>query len=114
MRFEADLKSERLDLDAATALVRSLGGPQAEWPEEGQLAFDFRSPVSGFTYRWGVQTFTGDNLMTVVIVGVAVVAMGAFFKFTDMGIAVRASAENGEHNQDQDNDGAGFPRGELR
>jgi branched-chain amino acid transport system permease protein len=60
------------------------------------LAFDYNSPVSGFTWRWGVQTFTGDHVMTVVIVGIAVVAMGAFFKFTDMGIAVRASAENGE------------------
>jgi branched-chain amino acid transport system permease protein len=60
------------------------------------LAFDYNSPVSGFTHRWGVQTFKGDHLMTVVIVGVAVVAMGAFFKLTDMGIAVRASAENGE------------------
>jgi branched-chain amino acid transport system permease protein len=60
------------------------------------LAFDYNSPVSSFTYRWGVQTFKGDHLMTVVIVGVAVAAMTAFFRFTDMGIAVRASAENGE------------------
>lgn len=61
-----------------------------------QLAFDYNSPVSSFTYRWGVQTFKGDHLMTVVIVGIVVAALGAFFKFTDMGIAVRASAENGE------------------
>ena len=60
------------------------------------LAFDYNSPVSSFTYRWGVQTFKGDHLMTVIIVAIAVVAMGAFFKLTDMGIAVRASAENGE------------------
>lgn len=60
------------------------------------LAFDYNSPVSKLTFRWGVQTFKGDHLMTVVIVAVAVVAMSAFFKFTDMGIAVRASAENGE------------------
>ena len=61
-----------------------------------QLAFDYNSPVSGFTYRWGVQTFKGDHLMTVLIVGIVIAALGAFFKFTDMGIAVRASAENGE------------------
>lgn len=60
------------------------------------LAFDYNSPVSNFTHRWGVQTFKGDHLMTVIIVAVAVVAMSAFFKFTDMGIAVRASAENSE------------------
>ncbi len=33
-RFDADLKADRLDLDAATALLRALAGPQAEWPDE--------------------------------------------------------------------------------
>ena len=40
MRVEADLKSERLDLDAATALVRALAGPQGEWPQEAELSLD--------------------------------------------------------------------------
>ncbi|HET6838303.1 MAG TPA: AsmA-like C-terminal region-containing protein, partial [Bradyrhizobium sp.] len=39
-RFEAELKAERLDLDAATAFVRSLAGPQTEWPDEAQLSLD--------------------------------------------------------------------------
>ena len=34
LRVEADLKSERLDLDAAAALLRSLGGPQAFFQAE--------------------------------------------------------------------------------
>jgi branched-chain amino acid transport system permease protein len=59
-------------------------------------AFDYNSPVSDFKWRWGVQTFTGDHLMVIIVTGAAVIALGAFFKFTDMGIAVRASAENGE------------------
>ena len=46
-RVEADLKSERLDLDAATALLRSLGGPQGEWPEEAQLSLDVGRAVVG-------------------------------------------------------------------
>ncbi|HXI08230.1 MAG: AsmA family protein [Bradyrhizobium sp.] len=46
MRLEADLRSERLDLDAATALLRSLAGPQAEWPEEGRLSLDIARAVS--------------------------------------------------------------------
>ena len=37
------------------------------------LAFDYNSPVSNLTFRWGVQTFKGDHLMTILIVGVAVV-----------------------------------------
>ena len=45
-RVEADLKAERLDLDAATAFVRSLAGPQAEWPEEAQLSLDVGRAIS--------------------------------------------------------------------
>ena len=39
-RVEAELKAERLDLDAATAFARSLAGPQGEWPDEGKLSLD--------------------------------------------------------------------------
>src|SRR5205085_8226900 len=39
-RVDAELKAERLDLDAATAFARSLAGPQGEWPEEGRLSLD--------------------------------------------------------------------------
>ena len=46
-RIAADLKAERLDLDAATALVRSLAGPQAEWPDEGQLSLDIGRAIWG-------------------------------------------------------------------
>ncbi|HKU06881.1 MAG TPA: AsmA-like C-terminal region-containing protein [Bradyrhizobium sp.] len=46
MRIESDLKSERLDLDAAAALLRSLVGPQGEWPEETQLSLDVSSAIA--------------------------------------------------------------------
>lgn len=45
-RIDAALRADRLDLDAATALVRSLSGPQAEWPEAGQLSLDIGRAVS--------------------------------------------------------------------
>ena len=45
-RIEAELKAERLDLDAATAFARALAGPQAEWPEEGQLSLDIGRATS--------------------------------------------------------------------
>jgi hypothetical protein len=45
-RFEAELKAERLDLDAATAFTRSLAGPQAEWPDEAQLSLDIGHATS--------------------------------------------------------------------
>ncbi|NOJ47498.1 AsmA family protein [Bradyrhizobium archetypum] len=47
-RIDAELKAERLDLDAATAFARSLAGPQGEWPEEGKLSLDIgRASSSG-------------------------------------------------------------------
>ena len=41
-RFDAELKAERLDLDAAAAFARSLAGPQAEWPDEAELVAGYR------------------------------------------------------------------------
>jgi hypothetical protein len=45
-KVDAELKAERLDLDAATAFVRSLAGPQAEWPDEAQLSLAIGSAIS--------------------------------------------------------------------
>jgi AsmA-like C-terminal region/AsmA family len=47
-RFDAELKADRLDLDAATAFAHSLAGPQAEWPDAAQLSLDIgRATSSG-------------------------------------------------------------------
>ena len=45
-RIDAELKAERLDLDAATAFARSLAGPQGEWPDEGRLSLDIGRATS--------------------------------------------------------------------
>jgi len=45
-RFDAELKAERLDLDAATAFARSLAGPQAEWPDEARLSLNIGRATS--------------------------------------------------------------------
>ena len=45
-KVAAELKAERLDLDAAIALARSLAGPAAEWPDEGLLALDIGRAIS--------------------------------------------------------------------
>ena len=39
-RFDAELKADRLDLDAAAAFVRSLAGPQADWPDAAAISLD--------------------------------------------------------------------------
>ncbi len=45
-RVDAELKAERLDLDAATAFARSLAGPQGEWPDEARLSLDVGRAIS--------------------------------------------------------------------
>ncbi|MBR0869294.1 AsmA family protein [Bradyrhizobium tropiciagri] len=45
-KLDAQLKAERLDLDATTALIRSLAGPQAEYPDEVKLSLDIGRAVS--------------------------------------------------------------------
>ncbi|HZC96752.1 MAG TPA: AsmA family protein, partial [Bradyrhizobium sp.] len=45
-RIDAELKAERLDLDAAVAFARSLAGPQAEWPDEAKLSLDIGHAIS--------------------------------------------------------------------
>ncbi|TWB92027.1 large subunit ribosomal protein L24 [Bradyrhizobium macuxiense] len=45
-KVEAQLKAERLDLDATATFIRSLAGPQAEWPDEAQLSLDVGRAIS--------------------------------------------------------------------
>ena len=54
----------------------------------------FPSPFDGFEFSVGVVRFSGDHIVAVVIVAIIVAALAAFFRFTDLGIAVRAAAEN--------------------
>ena len=60
------------------------------------LSLKFPTPFEHLSIRMGPAKLTGNDLFAVAAVGVVVVALGAFFKYTDIGIAVRASAENGE------------------
>jgi branched-chain amino acid transport system permease protein len=71
---------------------------QAQTSITGELvtSSNFRTPFS----RWGFDVpplrFSGDFIVAAVVTGVICALLGAFFRFTDMGVAVRASAENGE------------------
>lgn len=60
------------------------------------LALQFPTPFADYELALGPVTLKGDHFFAVAVVGVLVIALGAFFRYTDMGIAVRASAENGE------------------
>lgn len=45
-RIDAELKADRLDLDAAASFVRALAGPQGEWPEQAKLSLDIGRAIS--------------------------------------------------------------------
>ena len=60
------------------------------------LSLEFPTPFSGLRFRLGPVSLTGDHLFAIVVVAGLVVALGAFFRYTDIGIAVRASAENAD------------------
>ena len=56
----------------------------------------FRTPWSEYEVTLGTLVFDGNFVMAGVVTAVICAALAAFFRFTDMGVAVRASAENGE------------------
>ena len=60
------------------------------------LSLRFPTPFQAVTFRIGPATLTGDHIFAIVVVAALVVALGAFFRYTDIGIAVRASAENAD------------------
>ncbi len=56
----------------------------------------FTTPWSHYRVTLGTLVFDGNFVMAGAATAVICAALAAFFRFTDMGIAVRASAENGE------------------
>jgi branched-chain amino acid transport system permease protein len=57
---------------------------------------EFVTPWSKYDFTLGTLVFDGNFVMAGVATAVICAALAAFFRYTDMGIAVRASAENGE------------------
>jgi AsmA-like protein len=100
-RFEASLRADRLDLDAATAVVRALAGPAPDWPEEAQLSLDLgRAVWSGQELRpfaakvgYTAKTLSLDQLKFGQPNGVAMEGTGRFDRSEATGrLALSASA----------------------
>ncbi len=51
-RFDAELKADRLDLDAAAAFARLLAGPEGEWPDQALISLDIGRAISA-GQDWG-------------------------------------------------------------
>src|SRR6202165_5527558 len=85
-RVDAELKAERLDLDAATAFARSLAGPQVEWPDEAQLSLNIDRAISAgqelrplvATLGYGPHTISLDQLKIGEAGGVMLEGAGDF------------------------------------
>src|SRR5882757_8870239 len=86
-------KADRLDIDAAVAFARALAGPQAEWPDEGQLSLDVgRALSAGQELRpllarlgYGPKTISLDQLKIGDAGGVAMEGTGSFDRLDTTG-----------------------------
>jgi uncharacterized protein involved in outer membrane biogenesis len=85
-RVDAELKAERLDLDAAAAFARALAGPQTEWPDEAKLSLEIgRATSAGQELRpfvaklgYGPNTISLDQLKAGEASGVMMEGVGNF------------------------------------
>ncbi len=85
-RFDAVLKADRLDLDAAAAFARSLAGPAADWPDQATVSLDIGRAISAgqelrpFAAKFGYtpKTFSLDRLNFGQAGGVTMDGSGSF------------------------------------
>lgn len=102
-RIDAELKADRLDLDAAASFVRALAGPQGEWPEEAKLSLDIGRAISAgqelrpFTakFGYGPASLSLEQLRFGRASGVTTEASGSFDRAKATGkLALKSSANS--------------------
>lgn len=102
-RIDADLKADRLDLDAAASFVRALAGPQGEWPEEAKLSLDIGRAISAgqelrpFAAKlsYGPTSLSLEQLRFGQASGVTTEASGSFDRTRAIGkLALKSSANS--------------------
>ena len=102
-RIDAELKADRLDLDAAASFVRALGGPQGEWPDEAKLSLDVGRAISAgqelrpFAARLGYNpaSLSLEQLRFGQASGVTTEASGGFDRVKATGrLALKSSANS--------------------
>jgi branched-chain amino acid transport system permease protein len=55
-----------------------------------------KTPFSGLKFKIDPLTFDANSIVILFAVGITVVGLWAFFRFTDLGIGIRAAAENAD------------------
>ncbi len=104
-RVEAELKADRLDIDAASSFVRALAGPQSEWPDEATLSLDVGQAMSAgqelrpFTARFGYSPtmLSLERLQFGQAGGVTTEASGSFDRAHATGRLTLTSSANSLH-----------------
>jgi ABC-type branched-subunit amino acid transport system ATPase component/ABC-type branched-subunit amino acid transport system permease subunit len=91
-------RAPRLILTVATiGLAQVLGGIQLllpRWVGGPSLIGGFSTPLSGSGINVGPVLFTGDDLLAIAAVPIAIVGLAWFLLRTDAGVGVRAVADN--------------------
>ncbi len=99
--FDADLAADRLDLDAAMAMLRGIGIPQRDWPDRGQLALNVAQAVSSgqplqplvAKLRYDDRTVALDALKVGQGKGLSIDGSGIFHRDTTTGsVTLQAAA----------------------
>lgn len=102
-RIDAELKADRLDLDAAASFARALAGPQGEWPEEAKLSLDIgRATSAGQELRpfaaklgYGPTSLSLEQLRFGQASGATTEASGSFDRARATGrLALKSSANS--------------------
>lgn len=102
-RIDAEIKADRLDLDAAASFVRALAGPRGEWPEEAKLSLDIGRAISAgqelrpFTAKLGYSpaALSLEQLRFGQASGVTTEASGSFDRTKATGkLALKSSANS--------------------
>ena len=78
-------------------LMTFLESYEPSWLAGRDLApVSFPSPFTSFTFNGGGLILNGDHLAVVVVAGVMCIGLGSLLRYTRLGIAIRASAENAD------------------
>ena len=93
-------KAPRLILTVATIgvsqILAYIGLLLPVWLGNDALLVSYQSPFTSTRFHFGHTTLNGDYAFGVVLMAVATLSLAAFLRYTRVGIAMRASAENAD------------------
>ena len=93
-------KAPRLILTVATIgisqLLAFIGVQMPLWLGNKALLVSYQSPFTSFKFTLGRTKFSGDYIFGLAVIALATLGLAAFMRYTRIGIALRASAENGD------------------